>query len=282
MSAFSSSSLESDRILSRLAIMAPSGKWRSFRDWPQETQDLEAFCVISRKNPGSAEGFCLSLVKPHRVPERLGEVFARLLTEWGIPTALGSLCRADSQIGSRICQTPVKGVHEYYYVKVGAQAATAAASRDGAADWICSVGRMGHIPVVGATAASLVTSLGALGLSSIISVVAWHVSMLCLALVSTVVCAGLERWARTNYLAEDPREVVLDEVAGMSLTLALSGPDPLWILASFVAFRFFDIVKPGIHWVEERGWRGTIVWDDLLAGLYAGVSVLAIRMALGN
>jgi phosphatidylglycerophosphatase A len=56
----------------------------------------------------------------------------------------------------------------------------------------------------------------------------------------------------------------------MALALAVAGPG-LWIIvAAFFAFRFFDIFKPGIHWIEERGWPGTIVWDDLLAGLYAG------------
>jgi len=98
--------------------------------------------------------------------------------------------------------------------------------------------------------------------------------MLALALVTSLACLLLEKWAHRHYVAEDPREVVLDEVAGMALALAIAGPLPSAILAAFSAFRFFDIFKPGIHWIEERGWPGVIVWDDLLAGLYAGGAVI--------
>jgi phosphatidylglycerophosphatase A len=94
-----------------------------------------------------------------------------------------------------------------------------------------------------------------------------------LAGVASLVCALLEKWAHRHYLAEDPREVVLDEVAGMALALAIAGPGFWTVAAAFFAFRFFDIFKPGIHWIEERGWPGTIVWDDLLAGVYAGGAV---------
>jgi phosphatidylglycerophosphatase A len=88
-----------------------------------------------------------------------------------------------------------------------------------------------------------------------------------------VLCCLLEGWARKHYFAEDPREVVLDEVAGMSLALLIAGPGLGVIIAAFFAFRFFDIFKFGIHWIEKRRIHGTIVWDDLLAGIYAGLLV---------
>lgn len=235
---------------------------------------------MSRTDPGSVDGFRLLRIRTHRIPERLGEIFARRIAEWGLPTFLGSLCRPDSQIGSRICQSPVEGVQEYYYVNVGSPACTKADADGGIRDLLCSVGRLGHIPLVGATAASLVTTLAAILLSYTVPAEAWRASMLCLALISTGICTALETWAHSHYLADDPREVVLDEVAGMSLALAMVGPNLPGVLAAFIAFRFFDIVKPGIHWVEKRAWRGTIVWDDLLAGLYAGASILAFRAAL--
>jgi phosphatidylglycerophosphatase A len=79
-------------------------------------------------------------------------------------------------------------------------------------------------------------------------------------------------------VAEDPREVVLDEVAGMAVALALAGSGGWAIAAAFFAFRFFDIFKIGVRWVEKRGWPGSIVWDDLIAGVYAGVIILIPRV----
>jgi len=70
----------------------------------------------------------------------------------------------------------------------------------------------------------------------------------------------------------DPSEVVIDEVAGLLLTM-------LWIplswgtlLAGFLLFRLFDIWKPWPANAAERLHGGLgIVLDDLVAGLYANL-----------
>jgi len=69
---------------------------------------------------------------------------------------------------------------------------------------------------------------------------------------------------------EDPQKVVIDEVAGQMV--ALIGAPFAWkpILAGFILFRTFDILKPPPVRQLERlpeGWG--IVIDDLGAGLYA-------------
>ena len=143
-----------------------------------------------------------------------------------------------------------------------------------------SSGGLGHLPIVGATAASAAVAIFGLLMAPLFAPDNWKLLMLLLAAVATVVCAVGEKWAHHHYLAEDPREVVLDEVAGMALTFAITGPGFGTIIAAFFAFRFFDILKPGIHWIENRGWRGTIVWDDLLAGLYAGGAVVVASSLL--
>ncbi len=55
-------------------------------------------------------------------------------------------------------------------------------------------------------------------------------------------------WAAAVYVRrtgiDDPREVVIDEVAGQWLTLLAVPPDPLLYLAGLAAFRLFDIWKP--------------------------------------
>lgn len=90
---------------------------------------------------------------------------------------------------------------------------------------------------------------------------------------------------------EDHQGIVWDEVVGVWVTmafvpgllagdLAVPGSEWLWIVAGFVLFRVFDIVKPWPIRSLEQGVRGGwgVMLDDVLAGVYAGV-VLLIAMA---
>jgi phosphatidylglycerophosphatase A len=72
---------------------------------------------------------------------------------------------------------------------------------------------------------------------------------------------------------EDPGRVVIDEVLGQWLALAgLSTFDWKWVLAAFLLFRLFDILKPlGIRRLESYHGGVGIVADDLAAGALAGV-----------
>jgi len=274
MSDSSTSSAGNERIATRLRLMAPGGRWKVFQDTAGEIAALDAFCLTSSGAPEKIDGFVLRLDKPHRVQEKLGAVVAKLLHDRGLPAWLGVFCRPDSMVGSRLCQTEVPRVSDRFYVREGLTSRESMAG-DKLRDVLCSVAGLGHLPLIGATAASFVTCLLALALMPLLSPEAWKFVLLALAVITSLVCTLLEKWAHRHYLAEDPREVVLDEVAGMGLALAITGPGLLTVTAAFFAFRFFDIFKPGIHWVEERGWPGTIVWDDLLAGLYAGGLVAA-------
>jgi phosphatidylglycerophosphatase A len=272
MSDSSTSSAGNERIAARLRLMAPGGRWQIFGNTAGATAALDAFCVISAGEPRQIDGFVLCLDKPHRVPEKLGVVVAKLLRKRRLPEWFGAFCRPDSMVGSRLCQTAVPGLRDRFYVREGLVSQKSPAG-DRLRDVLCSVAGLGHLPLVGATAASFVTCLLALALMPLLSPEAWKFLVLAVALAASVICALLEKWSHRHYLAEDPREVVLDEVAGMALALAIAGPG-LWVVAAtFFSFRLFDIFKPGIHWVEEQGWPGTIVWDDLLAGLYAGGAV---------
>jgi phosphatidylglycerophosphatase A len=76
---------------------------------------------------------------------------------------------------------------------------------------------------------------------------------------------------------KDPGSIVLDEVAGY--TVAMAGmPVTVWTLvAGFLLFRFFDIVKPvPVRNFENRFAGGPgIVLDDVVAGL---LSAVVLRM----
>ncbi len=77
--------------------------------------------------------------------------------------------------------------------------------------------------------------------------------------------------------------IVWDEIVGFLLTMLAAPAGWPWIVAGFVAFRFFDIVKPWPVSLADREVHGGlgVMLDDLIAGLYAGATLLAARAALG-
>ena len=91
---------------------------------------------------------------------------------------------------------------------------------------------------------------------------------------------GVWSATRTEKLSgkKDPGKVVIDEVAGQFIAL-LPVPfliDPAWwsIIAAFILFRFFDIVKPYPARRFESLESGLgIMMDDIVAGIYAAVAV---------
>jgi phosphatidylglycerophosphatase A len=77
---------------------------------------------------------------------------------------------------------------------------------------------------------------------------------------------------------EDPGFVVIDEVAGQMIAMIASPLNWKYLLASFILFRSFDIVKPFPLRRLERLPAGTgIMMDDVGAGLYALVLLQAWR-----
>jgi phosphatidylglycerophosphatase A len=76
---------------------------------------------------------------------------------------------------------------------------------------------------------------------------------------------------------KDPARVVIDEVAGMCISLLFLPARLKYILCAFILFRFFDIVKPlFIRKIEAlpAGWG--IMMDDVLAGMYTNIILQAI------
>ena len=82
--------------------------------------------------------------------------------------------------------------------------------------------------------------------------------------------------------AKDPGAIVVDEVAGMTLA-ALPFPLTLpTLLAGFVLFRFFDVVKPPPARASQRAHGGVgIMVDDLIAGAYTALVLAGLRALTG-
>lgn len=133
---------------------------------------------------------------------------------------------------------------------------------------IATCGYIGYVPVAPGTFGS------AAGL-----LVWWAVRRLGsealeIGLIAALVVAGV--WSSTvaerQFGRTDPGPVVIDEVVGMLITLALLPVSAAGVLAGFFTFRILDIVKP---WPSRRfealpGGLG-VVGDDAMAALYGNL-----------
>ncbi len=80
----------------------------------------------------------------------------------------------------------------------------------------------------------------------------------------------------------DPGFIVVDEVVGQWLTLALVPPDVVLYAAGFVLFRITDVTKPGVIGWAERRMRGGlgVMLDDGLAAVHAAPLVWLLAWAI--
>jgi len=77
---------------------------------------------------------------------------------------------------------------------------------------------------------------------------------------------------------KDPGAIVVDEVAGMTISVLAVPLTPLTLVLGFVLFRIFDVVKPFPAGASQRLGGGVgVMIDDVIAGIYALVILLVIR-----
>ncbi|UOR82539.1 phosphatidylglycerophosphatase A family protein [Helicobacter pylori] len=81
----------------------------------------------------------------------------------------------------------------------------------------------------------------------------------------------------------DSSYIVIDELVGMWLAMAISGLSLAGIILSFIFFRIYDITKPSLIGKIDKEIKGGlgVVADDALAGVLAGLSVLLAINILG-
>ncbi|MDQ1363718.1 MAG: phosphatidylglycerophosphatase [Pseudomonadota bacterium] len=94
--------------------------------------------------------------------------------------------------------------------------------------------------------------------------------------VSVVLFVSLAGIAICDYTSKQLRVhdhpgIVFDEISGYLLTMIAVPSGIWWMMAGFVAFRIFDILKPWpISWLDKHVHGGLgIMLDDLLAGVMA-------------
>ncbi|GAA7775836.1 phosphatidylglycerophosphatase A [Helicobacter pylori] len=81
----------------------------------------------------------------------------------------------------------------------------------------------------------------------------------------------------------DSSYIVIDELVGMWLAMAISGLSLAGVILSFIFFRIYDITKPSLIGKIDKEVKGGlgVVADDALAGVLAGLSVLLVINILG-
>ena len=111
--------------------------------------------------------------------------------------------------------------------------------------------------------------------SAATALVLWLLALSPVALLGVLVAVtALGTWAADEAEralgSKDPGAIVIDEVAGMTLSVAAVPLTLATLVVGFLLFRLFDVVKPFPANVAQRlpGGVGVMV-DDLIAGVYA-------------
>ncbi len=82
---------------------------------------------------------------------------------------------------------------------------------------------------------------------------------------------------------KDSSKVVMDEVAGMAITLLYAPHNLLYLCIGLIGFRFFDILKPfGIKNLEKIPGGMGVMADDILSGVYAFIVVRIVIICQTN
>ncbi|MCG3176120.1 MAG: Phosphatidylglycerophosphatase A [Candidatus Omnitrophica bacterium] len=85
--------------------------------------------------------------------------------------------------------------------------------------------------------------------------------------LTTILGFAIARAAVRAFDDPDPKRFVLDETAGMILSVLFVPAEPMPYLTAFILFRALDTVKPWpIILIQRLGTPASIMWDDLAAG----------------
>ena len=135
-----------------------------------------------------------------------------------------------------------------------------------------TVGYSGLFPKAPGTVGSFVSLILAIGLLQIFNIT----NLFMMAILITVIAVKQIDIYEEETKKHDGKEIVIDELAGMWITLGFAGAtNNSWLifLLSFIFFRAFDILKPSIIGKIDKNVKGGwgVMGDDLVAGFFAGL-----------
>lgn len=136
--------------------------------------------------------------------------------------------------------------------------------------FLATAGYVGRFP----TAPGTLGSLAGIPIAFALSRTTWPMASFAASLL-TLAAVWVAGAAARQLNADDPGCIVIDEVAGMVVTLIGLPFTLVNVAAGFIVFRIFDISKPPpVRQLERRlkgGWG--IVMDDIAAGLMANIVI---------
>jgi phosphatidylglycerophosphatase A len=106
--------------------------------------------------------------------------------------------------------------------------------------------------------------------------------------VATLAALLLSVWASgaaEEFLGHDSKKIVIDEWAGMLVSVCFLPYRLDVYIGAFLLFRFYDVIKPYPAGMAEKwphGWG--VTFDDIFAGVYANVTAwlfIGILSAMG-
>ncbi len=143
--------------------------------------------------------------------------------------------------------------------------------------WIASCFYIGRIPHLGTSIATLIGLISAIAIRHY-----WNDTVL---LIAAIVVFFIGLIASSSYLKTGggPDEIVVDEIAGIWITLVLLHnfgyvAETKVYIAAFFAFRIFDGIKIWpIDIIEEKaGGAFGAMFDDIISGFYAFIGVVVL------
>lgn len=150
--------------------------------------------------------------------------------------------------------------------------------------FIATGGFSGKSPILPGTAGTFVAFLLSILLFEVFPQLPLSVTALSLAAVCTALgLATINALFSSGHYGsgeKDPQEIVIDEFAGYFISLSVAEPSVQSMFYCFLLFRLFDMSKPPpIRRLEKLPGAYGIMFDDLLAGVYAALTFLLLKAA---
>ena len=145
--------------------------------------------------------------------------------------------------------------------------------RDRLYKMIASIFYIGYLPVAPGT-------LGSLAAVLLYYFICRNTIMMS-AVILVIIILGFVTSGRVEKIfgEKDPDEIVIDEFAGMLISLYRIPPVMGYVVAGFLLFRFFDIVKPKpISSLEKLNGSLGIMSDDIIAGVYTNIALQVVYL----
>ena len=125
----------------------------------------------------------------------------------------------------------------------------------------------GYFPIAPGTAGSVV------GILIYLAVISYQLSAISYFLITaSIVVIGIRVSGKAEdiFQKKDSQKIVIDEIAGMLISLFMLPPEFLTILSGFLIFRIIDITKP-FHILERLPHGFGVMMDDIAAGVSTNI-----------